>query len=56
MLEDYGLSEEKKPFSHWYDGFSLEKEKCDIYNPWSLTKYLIQENMEPTGQTPAEMH
>ena len=38
-LETSGLSEEKETVCYWYDGFSFGKRK-DIYNPWSITKYL----------------
>lgn len=39
VLETSGLSEEKETVCYWYDGFSFGKRK-DIYNPWSITKYL----------------
>lgn len=38
-LEHAGLSEEKERVRYWYDGFSFGNRK-DIYNPWSITKYL----------------
>ena len=38
-LEENGLSDEKGTVRYWYDGFSFGKRK-DIYNPWSITKYL----------------
>ena len=38
-LEENGLSDEKETVRCWYDGFSFGKRK-DIYNPWSITKYL----------------
>ena len=33
------MSSEKENIRYWYDGFSFGKRK-DIYNPWSITKYL----------------
>lgn len=39
VLETSGLSEEKETVCYWYDEFSFGKRK-DIYNPWSITKYL----------------
>mgnify|MGYP004530565297 FL=1 len=39
VLETSGLTEEKETVCYWYDGFSFGKRK-DIYNPWSITKYL----------------
>ena len=39
VLENNGLSSEKENIRYWYDGFSFGKWK-DIYNPWSITKYL----------------
>ena len=39
VLENNGLSSEKENIRYWYDGFSFGKRK-DIYNPWSITKYL----------------
>ena len=38
-LENAGLSSEKENVQYWYDGFSFGDRK-DIYNPWSITKYL----------------
>ena len=38
-LEENGVSDEKETVRYWYDGFSFGKRK-DIYNPWSITKYL----------------
>ena len=38
-LENNGLFAERENISYWYDGFSFGKRK-DIYNPWSITKYL----------------
>ena len=38
-MDNNDLSEEKKDVRYWYDGFSFGKRK-DIYNPWSITKYL----------------
>lgn len=38
-LESAGLAEEKENVRNWYDGFSFGN-RNDIYNPWSITKYL----------------
>ena len=38
-LEEYGLSDRKKEVKEWYDGFTFGN-RTDIYNPWSITKYL----------------
>ena len=38
-LETMGMSQEKQLVKSWYDGFIFGKQK-DIYNPWSITKYL----------------
>ena len=38
-LENAGLSGEKEHVRYWYDGFSFG-DRRDIYNPWSITKYL----------------
>lgn len=38
-LDSAGLEEEKKHIRYWYDGFSFG-DRNDIYNPWSITKYL----------------
>jgi len=38
-LEYNGLLAERENIRYWYDGFSFGKRK-DIYNPWSITKYL----------------
>ena len=39
VLENAGIPEEKEYVRYWYDGFSFGNRK-DIYNPWSITKYL----------------
>ena len=38
-LDDYGLSSQKQVVKQWYDGFIFGNQK-DIYNPWSITKFL----------------
>ena len=38
-LENAGMWKEKDNIRYWYDGFSFGSRK-DIYNPWSITKYL----------------
>ena len=38
-LDERGLSSEKETVKFWYDGFVFGGHK-DIYNPWSITKYL----------------
>ena len=38
-LESVGMPGEKENIRYWYDGFSFGSRK-DIYNPWSITKYL----------------
>lgn len=41
-LEERGLSSEKEMVKYWYDGFIFGSAR-DIYNPWSITKYLDSE-------------
>lgn len=38
-LQDFGLSHTMERVRFWYDGFRFGNRK-DIYNPWSITKYL----------------
>ena len=38
-LDMFGLSDKKAEVKKWYDGFTFGQHK-DIYNPWSITKYL----------------
>ena len=38
-LSTYGLSEKMEQVKVWYDGFCFGSQ-TDIYNPWSITKYL----------------
>lgn len=38
MLLDYGLSDKVEEVREWYDGYLFGNE--EIYNPWSLTKYV----------------
>ncbi len=39
MLAYYGFTGQYGAVKDWYDGFTFGKRK-DIYNPWSITKYL----------------
>lgn len=41
-LDERGLSSEKDMVKYWYDGFIFGSAR-DIYNPWSITKYLDSE-------------
>lgn len=38
-LEQFGMEQNKEKVTSWYDGFRFGDQK-DIYNPWSITKYL----------------
>lgn len=38
-LRLFGLEEQSDEVKNWYDGFCFGSQK-DIYNPWSITKYL----------------
>ena len=38
-LREFGLSDKEECVRDWYDGFTFGK-KTDIYNPWSIIKYL----------------
>ena len=38
-MEEYGLGDAKAEVKVWYDGFVFG-EHADIYNPWSILKYL----------------
>lgn len=38
-LKEFGLSDSLNKVKYWYDGFCFGSRK-DIYNPWSITKYL----------------
>ena len=38
-LKSYHLSDKESLVKSWYDGFTFGSQK-DIYNPWSITKYL----------------
>ena len=38
-LDEYGMSDKKDEVKQWYDGFTFGEHR-DIYNPWSITKYL----------------
>ena len=38
-LQDFGMSDTIEKVRFWYDGFRFGNTK-DIYNPWSITKYL----------------
>ncbi|WP_330363897.1 AAA family ATPase [Butyrivibrio sp. MC2013] len=38
-LSAYGLSDQYEAVKEWYDGFRIG-DSLDIYNPWSVTRYL----------------
>lgn len=44
-LEKFGLSESLGKVKYWYDGFRFGNKK-DIYNPWSITKYLDSQKFD----------
>lgn len=41
-LDQFGLGARKSDVKHWYDGFTFGRQR-DIYNPWSITKYLDEQ-------------
>lgn len=41
-LDRFGLGARKSDVKHWYDGFTFGRQR-DIYNPWSITKYLDEQ-------------
>ena len=45
LLDDYGLAEKAGEVRAWYDGYLFGKE--EIYNPWSLTKYVYEQVSMP---------
>lgn len=45
-LEEYGLGDQKAEVKRWYDGFVFGKTR-DIYNPWSITNYLKEGELNP---------
>ncbi len=38
-LREFGISDRERDVRDWYDGFTFGEQK-DIYNPWSITKFL----------------
>ena len=45
-LEAFGMSVEKAQVKAWYDGFTFGS-KRDIYNPWSITRFLKEKLYKP---------
>lgn len=45
-LDQYGMSEHLDQVRVWYNGFHFGSRK-DIYNPWSITKYLDTKRFRP---------
>lgn len=41
-MDRFGLGARKSDVKHWYDGFMFGRQR-DIYNPWSITKYLDEQ-------------
>lgn len=44
-LKLFDLSENLEKIKYWYDGFSFGS-RTDIYNPWSITKYLDRKKFD----------
>ncbi len=44
-LDEAGMSDRKEQVKAWYDGFTFGKRR-DIYNPWSITKFLDSKRFE----------
>ena len=45
-LDQFGMPEKKELVKQWYDGFCFGTHR-DIYNPWSITYYLIVKKLRP---------
>ena len=45
-LDAFCMSDKKPLVKQWYDGFSFGSQK-DIYNPWSITNFLMQGELRP---------
>lgn len=45
-LEERGMNNQKKLVKSWYDGFVFGNTH-DIYNPWSITNFLLQKQVRP---------
>ena len=45
-LDAFCMSDKKQLVKQWYDGFSFGSQK-DIYNPWSITNFLMQGELRP---------
>ncbi|MCI8785421.1 MAG: AAA family ATPase [Eubacterium sp.] len=45
-LELFDMTEKLEKVKFWYDGFRFGN-KIDLYNPWSITKYLDRKRCEP---------
>lgn len=46
VLDEAGMSDRKNEVKEWYDGFIFGEHK-DIYNPWSITKFLKSKEFAP---------
>ena len=44
-LDEFGLSDKLAEVRNWYDGFTFGS-RTDIYNPWSITKFLYERRFE----------
>lgn len=45
-LTDFHMEDKKKLVKQWYDGFTFGEYK-DIYNPWSITNFLVKGQLRP---------
>ena len=44
-LDEFGMSDKKDDVKQWYDGFNFGEHR-DIYNPWSITNYLDEGELQ----------
>ena len=45
MLDEYELGDHTQLVKDWYDGYLFGQ--CEVYNPWSVTKYIKDHIAEP---------
>src|SRR5436190_136028 len=46
ILQYYSKKDRLKDIKEWYDGYMASKGRIHLYNPWSINKFIITDNLK----------